>query len=242
MRHLKNKVAAARKRIEEDCKSNLMALKDTIKEEDVSIKEEANLPTHETITINAKTLINSKDPQSSQNVRIKIKEEVITTSRPSRISTRRRPDNGYDHEGSQMISEGKELKGATSAKNIIKNYGRALQNFATSHMVVPYLLPKIESEQVSLKDFRKFFYSKKKQVRSIAGLRSLLLITPGDDRQTAAFKKIFREISIIFIKFFSVNWIFSGKLLNKIAHLKCRYKMLRRIKNPETFTYLKGFL
>jgi len=69
-----------------------------------------------------------------------------------------------------------------------------------------------------------------------------LLVTSEDSAEVAAYKRVFQGLSIIFVKFFSVNWIFSGKLFNKLAHLQCRLKILRRIKNPEHFTYFKGFV
>lgn len=135
----------------------------------------------------------------------------------------------------------KPLRGATSAKNIIKNYGRALANFAASDLALPYLTKLAAQEKIQAKDFRKFISSKKKQARCIKGLRDLLLISENDDQTTVAYKTIFSELCIIFMKFFSVNWIFGGKLCDKKIHLKYRFKILRRIQNPEFFTYLKGF-
>ena len=137
--------------------------------------------------------------------------------------------------------EKKVERGATSAKNIVKNYGRALANFAASNLALPYLTRSIERENVRLKDFRRFISSKKKRARCIAGLRQLLVVEAEDTEHIAAFKRIFKEVSIIFIKYFSVNWIFSGKLCDKMTHLKYRFKILRRIRSPEHFTYLKGF-
>lgn len=109
-------------------------------------------------------------------------------------------------------------------------------------MSLPYINPLLQKEKITLKDFRKYFTAQRQQVRSIVGLRNLLLVTSDDTAEVAAYKRVFQGLSIIFVKFFSVNWIFSGKLFNKMAHLQCRLKILRRIKNPEYFTYLKGFL
>jgi len=136
---------------------------------------------------------------------------------------------------------GKMERGATSAKNIVKNYGRALANFAASNLALPYLTKLIDKENIRVKDFRRFIASKKKRARCIAGLRQLLVVEREDSEHIAAFKRIFKEVSVIFIKYFSVNWIFSGKLCDKMTHLKYRFKILRRIRSPEHFTYLKGF-
>jgi len=54
-------------------------------------------------------------------------------------------------------------------------------------------------------------------------------------------KKVFQEICIIFLKFFCVNWLYNSKISEKIAHLKYRFKLLRRVRNPQYFTYLKDF-
>ena len=132
-------------------------------------------------------------------------------------------------------------RGATSAKNIVKNYGRALANFASSNLAIPYLTDLVRIENFKVKDFRRFMASKKKQSRCIKGLRDLLIVQEEDNPTIATFKRVFKEISIIFIKYFSVNWIFGGKLCDKMTHLKYRFKIQRRIQDPEHFTYLKGF-
>jgi len=76
-------------------------------------------------------------------------------------------------------------------------------------------------------------------VNSIEGLRGLLIRDARDDSEMNAYKIIFQEVCIVFLMFFSVNWIYDGKMVQKRAHLKFRFKMLRRIQDPEYFTYLK---
>lgn len=66
----------------------------------------------------------------------------------------------------------------------------------------------------------------------------MLIIHEYDSLELALFKKVFKELCIIFIKNYSVNWIFSGKIGHKDVHLHARAKMLRRIKHPEFFTPL----
>ena len=240
MRHLKRKVAAVRRKAEEQgFASHSDGDYNSSTEEPHPIKQEEARPIKlEDLDVNC---VIKEEYDFKQEEKPVPKEKNSTNKAPKRPAPNRQKAN-TQIEKPRSPSDSKAVKGSTSAKNIIKNYGRALQNFAVSNIVLPYLNPALEREEVSLKDFRKYFYSKKKQVRSIAGLRNLLLVSDEDDAQGASFKRIFQEISIIFIKYFSVNWIFSGKLLNKIAHLKCRFKMLRRIKSPENFTYLKGFL
>lgn len=140
-------------------------------------------------------------------------------------------------------SKNKKDESKPSSKNIVKNFGKAMCSFASSHLAMPYL-ERINSHSggdVDLEDFQSHIHSKRDLIDSIDSLRSLLLITKNDDETLIGFKKIFQEISIIFIKYFSVNWIFQGKMSHKQAHLRSRFKMLRRIKSPQHFTYFKDF-
>lgn len=129
-------------------------------------------------------------------------------------------------------------------KNIVKNYARAMINFALSELAGPYLEKIIEDQEeqlISLNEFKTVLQDQKEKINSIVTLRALLLITEQDNVQTVAFKEVFRDICETFVKLFSVNWIFSSKLSDKMIHLKYRFKILRRIRNPELFTYLENF-
>jgi len=126
-----------------------------------------------------------------------------------------------------------------STKTVVKNYGKAIASFAISPIAIPYLNPLVKQEGISVNEFVKFISTAKEGIEGIETFRALLLVKEGDDKKTAAYKRVFQSIGEIFIKSFSVNWIFSGRMANKQAHLKFRFKMLRRIKSPELFTYLK---
>jgi len=126
-----------------------------------------------------------------------------------------------------------------NSKNIVKNYGKALCAFAASDLSIPYLQDMKKEFSFEIHDFRSYIKDKKETINSIESLRRLLVESAGDSSEVKCYKKLFQKLSIIFLKFFAVNWIYHGKLTHKIAHLKFRFKMLRRIKNPEYFTYLK---
>jgi len=128
-----------------------------------------------------------------------------------------------------------------SNKNIIKNYARAMVNFAMSKMALPYLKKILRQEEVDLEGFRDYMTKNREEVTSIKTLRELLLIEEGEESQVAGYKRAFVKISVVFVKFFSVNWIYNSKVSDKLTHLKYRFKVLRRIKEPEHFTYLEGF-
>lgn len=125
------------------------------------------------------------------------------------------------------------------SKNIVKNYGRAMSSFAYSEISLPYLEPMAEEEDVTVAGFHEWIQNNKENIDGIERLRWLLIATQKDTNATKAYKKIFQTLCIIFLKFFSVNWIYGGKLTHKQVHLNYRFKMLRRVRSPETFTYLK---
>ena len=129
-----------------------------------------------------------------------------------------------------------------NSKNIVKNYGKALCSFGSSHIAIPYIeaiISKKSYDFINVKEFMAYIKGKKDGVNSIESLRKVLIADFDDDKVVQTYKAIFQELSIIFLKYFAVNWIYSGKLMHKNAHLKFRFKMLRRIQNPEYFTYLK---
>jgi len=88
-------------------------------------------------------------------------------------------------------------------------------------------------------EFLDFVAKVKEKVESIQSFREALIAKDKEDDHTRHFKEIFVYLAEVFIKFFSVNWIFSGRVAHKDTHLKFRFKMLRRIKNPESFTYIQ---
>ena len=133
----------------------------------------------------------------------------------------------------------------SSSKNIMKNYARALVNFALVKVSKPYLeefilknAPKqcLESQ---ISSFKAFIVQNKQKINCIKNLRSMLLIDNKDPTEVVMFKKLFKYISVIFLKFFSANWLWSSKIGDKVTHLKYRFKIMRRVQNPEFFTYLE---
>ena len=127
------------------------------------------------------------------------------------------------------------------SKNIIKNYGKAICNFTTCKVALSYLLPLFEQENVDKDKFLEFVFTNKESLDSIGALRGMLIGHIEDSVEEIQYKKIFQRISEIFLKYFAVNWIYDkeGKLKHKKTHLQYRFKMLRRIKMPHLFTYLR---
>jgi hypothetical protein len=128
---------------------------------------------------------------------------------------------------------------ARAIKNMAKNFGRAICNFALSDISNPYLIPIANKIGMDVEEFRSVIRKEKDSIEGIDSFRNLMLIKEGDSKIEVNFKKIFQQIGEVFMKYFSVNWIFDGKVTYKQEYLKYRFKILRRIQRPDLFTYIK---
>ncbi len=124
-------------------------------------------------------------------------------------------------------------------KNVAKNYGRAICNFIISGLADPYLAELIPNLRVTMEDFKNFIKEKKNTLDGIDQFREMLLIVENDSEEANQFRMLFQKMGEIFVKYFSVNWIFGGRLNYKQEYLRFRSKVLRRIQNPELFTYIR---
>lgn len=163
-----------------------------------------------------------------------------------RRSVRKNPTHKSESQEQDQTQKRTRVPGATyasestrSIKNISKNFARAICSFAISDMALPYLNPLLRQEYVTREDFINFVNEIKPMVVGLFKFRSVLVTYPKDNQEVRAFKEVFRRIGEAFIKFFSVNWIYNGKLQHKEAHLRYRFKMLRAIRYPEIFTFMR---
>ncbi len=151
------------------------------------------------------------------------------------------PDAKEDLTKAHNSSPAKKRERILSSDNIIKNYGRGMTKFALSSMAKPYLEEITEEHGVQMKAFLKFVRRKKQAANCIRKLREMLPIQADVNKSDYRHRVVFQEITIIFLKFFCVNWLFNSKIDGKLLHLNYRFKMLRRVRDPENFTYLKEF-
>jgi len=131
-------------------------------------------------------------------------------------------------------------KRSAVGNNIMKNYSRAMINFGLSEMIRPYMEDKNETG-MSYERFRQILNFKKRNVNCIRGLRCLLLEDKRDSAEIREWKTMFQRCCEVFLKYFCVNWIFNSKIGDRLRHLKYRGKILRRVRNPESFTNLESF-
>jgi len=182
-------------------------------------------------------VINSAPSVDTSSFSVK-NEEVSSqpsSSQPSQTSPQPRRRNRASGTPSNNANE--DYK---ATKNLAKNYGKAITAFASSNLANPYLEPVLQKERLSLEDFLDYMKAAKDSIQGIDSFRAFLLVNDYDSHKLVAQKRAFQAMGIIFIKYFSVNWIMHGRINNKIVYLKNRFKILRRIQNPEVFTYLQG--
>ena len=189
---------------------------------------EAETPSHSEINdsqpevTKCKTILNKKDiDQSKGNFKGK--------------------ENAGPKKGSKIVDEKQDnsKKRRYCTKNIVTNYGKAISSFALSHLALPYLQPRLDKSIITSGEFYNFILKGREAIKSIQTFRTLLFIEEGDDAKYAECKRVFQYICEVFIKYFSVNWIIHGKMDYKLIYLKYRFKMLRRVRDPENFTYLR---
>jgi len=165
------------------------------------------------------------------NISIKIESLSCDASEDSQTKTNRKKNHREN--------------GKPNSKHIIKNYGKALCTFACSDIAKPYLedIQKHESicKIITVQGFQTFIKEKRDIIDSMKSIRDILLIKQSENKVLAAYKKMFQKISIIFVKYFSINWIFQGKMKYKQIYVNSRFKILRRIQNPQYFTYFQAF-
>jgi len=186
----------------------------------------------------ANAYLTSKALKQSEISKVPSLSDLGTPS--SEHSSQKSPQQPKLRRKSSAASVTVEANNTRETKNLVKNFGKAICNFCNSHISLPYLEPMLEKEGLHLKDFIDYISQNKVTIEGLHKFRSLLLTFEDDSHQIKAFKKVFRQIGEVFIKNFSVNWIYHGRVQYKEAHLKFRFKMLRRIRQPELFTYLKA--
>ena len=172
-------------------------------------------------------------PQSgSPNPRkLRTKEQVRQHYQESNV-------NHYDSDDGSSGSGSKRSRG----NNVMKNYARAMVRFALSELADPYLERMKGKYSMSAETFKNTLLSFKSKVNCIKHLRDILLVSEKDSEEMKIFKRIFQELCVVFMKYFSVNWIYHGKMNEKSKYLHYRGKMLRRVQDPVHFTYLESFV
>ena len=150
--------------------------------------------------------------------------------------------NTRSHLGlNQDLKTDTNAKKLLSSKNIMKNYALALAKFALSDIAQPYVCLSTQEHDVPKVYFDWFVRKDKQEMNCIQNLRNKLLISPQDTDGVKKCKRVFKSVCEVFLKNFSVNWISNSRVSDKLTHLKYRFKILRRVRDPQYFTYLREF-
>lgn len=174
----------------------------------------------------------------ARNKQLRLQKYLDMNGQPSQSSKTSLPAQP------SLSSPKKQLSSETKAglslrlKNVSKNYGRAICNFILTDISKPYLEDAKRRLDFELAEFYNYIKEKRSTINGIKELRSMLLVDHRDSDKVKTFKLAFQEISEVFIKYFAINWIFNSKLEYKLDYAKCRHKILRRVRNPQLFTYL----
>lgn len=192
-------------------------------------------------SIKAKKRLNSRNRKRSTQTTPKRPEISFKATKVAKNETEEAPKRRKRLKGSSITP-----KIYLETKNIVTNFGKAIVSFAASNLATPYLemiVNQLQGENVGIElmEFEAFIKNTKGNIGSIDSLRMLMLEDKIDTPLVSGCKRMFRMIAEVFIKYFSVNWIIHSRIAYKMAHLKFRHRMLRRVRNPETFTYLKGY-
>ncbi|CAD8062212.1 unnamed protein product [Paramecium sonneborni] len=136
-----------------------------------------------------------------------------------------------DSSESFRISRKKKTSKVNDTKNITKNYSKAIISYIFNN---PELVQKMMSKQRYV-DFVNFLKNKKNQMTNIKQLRDLWV----DGGKNAEFNRVFRIISQQFLKTQAVSYVYNSRISNTQWHLKYRFNLLRALKEPENFKFIK---
>jgi len=180
----------------------------------------------------AQARVQEKIPLEAQNSpinSISTNDQLTSQENNSQKSSRK--------SSASLKSEGKK----ETCQNIVKNYSRAFTNFSLSSLALPHLKPELLKYDLSYDDFNTYIIKNKPKINCIKNLRGALFIKSNDNDKMKALKEVFQKMCQVFLKYYSVNWLFHSRIDNKMIHLNYRFKILRRVNNPEYFTYLEGY-
>jgi len=177
-----------------------------------------------------------------KNIKPEVKQPPVIKTIPKQTPVASKPKKTNKRPSKQANSSKKtKPRRSTIGNNIMKNYARAMVNFALSPMALSYLNRLVQKGSMPINTFLEVLEGRKEKIHCIKSLRTMMLVENTDSKETADFKKIFQGICAVFLKFFCVNWIYNSKVSDKTKHLKYRHKILRRVQSPEHFTYLEDF-
>lgn len=167
------------------------------------------------------------EKSNKETIEKPVKIEVVPKPVPLKKSITKKPKAKANSRKMSLVT-----------KNIIKNYGRAIANFASSDLSLPYIESYCKKHPLDVEKFIDYCLIVRDQIQSIETFKDAFISYTCDTPEVMEYKKLFQELAVVFMKYFSVNWIFQGKMLYKEDYLKFRGALIRRIQDPDSFIYL----
>jgi hypothetical protein len=139
------------------------------------------------------------------------------------------------HEPSKSRGYGKSEQKSGKTRRIIKNLLRGIIDFIISDISLPYLeqIKRRDGDEFNVSTFQEFFSIQKEYIYDLKDFRKLIVVVDGETGQEAIYKKVCQKISVVFLKYFAVNWLYQTKHNHKKTYLKLRFKLLRVIQPCE---------
>jgi len=118
-----------------------------------------------------------------------------------------------------------------SQRSLNSKFIRAIYHFSLSEDASPYLKPFLAKESIEFDVFMQFVVQKTTQRNfTLSGFISGLRLLPDDAGKVVACKRIMESIGLVFMKYFSIDWIFKGKGCFKMGYLRLRSKLMRKMR------------
>ncbi|CAK87356.1 unnamed protein product (macronuclear) [Paramecium tetraurelia] len=136
-------------------------------------------------------------------------------------------------ESSDSFRVNRKKKGpkVNDTKNITKNFSKAIISYIINEKE---LIQKFMTNE-QYDGFITLLKNKKNQMTNIKQLRDLWV----DTGRNPEFNKVFRIISQYFLKCQAVPYVYNSRISNTAWHLKYRYNLLRAVREPENFKFIK---
>ncbi|CAD8088591.1 unnamed protein product [Paramecium primaurelia] len=136
-----------------------------------------------------------------------------------------------DH--SFLVKKSKKINKVNYTKNITKNFSKAIISYITQNKDIGLKL--LDTQE--FEDFMQILKEKKNKMTNIQQLRELWV--DCEDEKLKQFNQTFRIFSQYFLRQQSVAYIYNSRIMNTGWHLKYRYNLLRALREPQNFKYIK---
>jgi len=133
--------------------------------------------------------------------------------------------------GSSITMNKKGCYNPNLSRNITSIFFKAICNFMISGPSLPYLQPALLKENVQFDEFYDFVNQVKIERSRLIDFISALKPHMNDSDKILACKRTMKLMTIVFVKYFSLGWIFQEQEGFKMPFLKMRFKLLKRIRN-----------